>query len=67
MTKSFKVKGFESFRCENCRWQGKLESHTLLICPRCGYSGRCRECDRETFDDERVASGMKCAACAHGG
>lgn len=57
------LEGIESFRCENCKWQGKVETHTAHICPRCGYSGRCPECDHETFDDERVADGIKCGTC----
>ena len=57
-------KGFDLFRCESCDWQGKIETHTAPICPKCGFSGRCPECDRETFDDDRVANKMKCAACS---
>ena len=56
--------GAESFRCESCGWQGKIETHTLPICLKCSYSGRCQECGHETFDDERVANKMKCSECA---
>ena len=57
-------KGFDLFRCASCGWQGKIESHVAPICPKCEFSGRCLECDRETFNDERAANGMKCASCA---
>lgn len=60
------LKGFDLFRCGSCGYEGRIESHVAPICPKCGFSGRCLECDWETFDDYRVANGAKCAACAIG-